>query len=82
MWLCGFVALWLCGFVAVVLGAFALFAFVMFWFTIPTNMAEERGRSAGFWILIGFLTTTLVSIGLLWLLGPKVVTLPIGKDTQ
>jgi hypothetical protein len=53
------------GFVAVVLGAFALFAFVMFWFTIPTNMAEERGRSAGFWTVIGFLTTPLVSIGLL-----------------
>ena len=67
----GFVALWLCGFVAVVLGAFALFAFVMFWFTIPTNMAEERGRSAGFWILIGFLTTPLVSIGLLCCLARK-----------
>ena len=51
--------------IAVVVGIFLMIWFVL----LPYNMAKDRGRSGGLWLLFGLLANPLIAIILLALLG-------------
>lgn len=57
-------------------GALMLFCFllgvaicIVFYFVIPYNMAKNRGRSAGLWILLGFIISPLLVYIILAIIG-------------
>ena len=49
---------------------FALFSYFYIW--LPAEMAEERGRSVGGWVLLTFLCSPIFTIVALLVLGPTV----------
>lgn len=53
----------------IVVGIVALSVWLTF--VVPTQMAEDRGRSALAWILVSLLLSPLVAILLLWMIGPS-----------
>jgi hypothetical protein len=43
---------------------------IWIWFVIPAETEKSRGRSPDLWVLIGLVTSPILSIPLLWMLGP------------
>ena len=60
--------------VIIVALVFVLWLYIM----LPWEMAENRERSAFFWVLISIIFSPLLSIIALWLLGP--VSIPEEED--
>jgi len=50
-------------------GVIALATCYYFCIKLPADMAEERGRSSLFWVLVSLAASPLTAIVLLWLLG-------------
>lgn len=50
-----------------------IFLIVMLWFTVilPYSMAQDRGRSTFFWVIVSIICSPLVAIGLLLMVGKK-----------